>query len=227
MIGTNRLGSSSSVLGAGRETTISAGVDAGERRLDRAFNCISAGMGLLILSPVLLGIAVLVKLLYGGPVFYCPERAGKMNTLFRLYKFRTMIQDADRVGPAITSAGDKRVTPFGRLLRRYKLDELPQLINVLIGDMNFVGPRPEDPRYTNLYTEEQRRVLRFKPGITSPASLQFSREEELLTGEEFLTAYVNDILPRKIRLELEYFPNRTLGSDMKLIARTIAAIGKS
>ncbi len=189
--------------------------------MHRFFNFSFALLGLISLFPLFLCIAVLVKIHDGGKVFFRPSRVGQQNRPFLLYKFRTMIPDAAQKGAGITSANDSRITPIGIFLRRYKLDEFPQLINVVLGDMNLVGPRPEDPRYVALYSEEQRNILDFKPGMTSPASLRFSDEEQLLSGDNFLDVYINTILPKKIKLELEYFPHQTILGDVSIVLRTI------
>jgi lipopolysaccharide/colanic/teichoic acid biosynthesis glycosyltransferase len=135
-----------------------------------------------------------------------------------------MAVDADRVGPKITAQGDSRITPLGRWLRRYKIDELPQLINVVRGEMSLVGPRPEDPAYVAHYTVEQRLLLSVRPGITSSASLQFRREEELLTGPNWQAAYFKEILPQKLAIELAYLQRQTFWTDLELILKTILAI---
>jgi lipopolysaccharide/colanic/teichoic acid biosynthesis glycosyltransferase len=189
-----------------------------------AFNFFCALIGLLILFPFFLCVAFLVKIHDGGKVIYRSVRVGQKNRMFELYKFRTMVPDASQKGAGITSADDSRITPIGRFLRRYKLDEFPQLINVVLGDLNLVGPRPEDPRYVALYSEEQRKVLDFKPGMTSPASLCYSDEERLLTGENFLTTYVNEILPKKIEMEMAYLSHQTIFGDVSIILRTIFKI---
>jgi lipopolysaccharide/colanic/teichoic acid biosynthesis glycosyltransferase len=152
------------------------------------------------------------------------KRIGKGGKPFRLYKFRTMVADAHPDGPAITPAGDRRITRVGRLLRRTKLDELPQLLNVLKGDMSLVGPRPEDPRYVDLYTSAQREVLRVRPGITSAASLVYRHESSLLSGEDWERRYVSQILPDKLAIELDYLARRNSASDLKLVLRTILAL---
>ena len=188
------------------------------------FNFICAFIGLLVLSPLFLCVAFLVKIHDGGKVFYRTTRVGRNNRLFVIYKFRTMIPDATQKGAGITSADDSRITPIGRFLRRYKLDEFPQLLNVVLGDMNLVGPRPEDPRYVILYSEEQRKVLEFKPGMTSPASLRYSNEERLLIGDNFLMTYVNEILPKKIEMEMAYLSHQTIFGDISVILRTIFKI---
>ena len=189
--------------------------------MHHAFNFFCAFIGLLVLSPLFLCIAFLVKIHDGGKVFYRTTRVGRNNRLFVIYKFRTMIPDATQKGAGITSADDSRITPIGRFLRRYKLDEFPQLLNVVLGDMNLVGPRPEDPRYVALYSEEQRKVLNFKPGMTSPASLYYSDEERLLTGDNFLMTYVNEILPKKIEMEMAYLSHQTIFVYISFFLRTI------
>ena len=157
-----------------------------------------------------------------GPVFHRGERIGRGGKPFTLYKFRSMrVGDS---GPAITRAGDPRVTPVGRFLRRTKLDELPQLLNIVSGDMSLVGPRPEAPRYVELYDDEQRRILSVRPGITSPASLVYRSEEEQLVGADWERLYVEAIMPAKLRIDLEYLDRRTLASDLRIIVRTIAAL---
>lgn len=190
----------------------------------RLLDVIISAMGLVLLSPLFLIISVWIKLDSPGPAFYRAQRVGKDGKLFRLYKFRSMVADADRRGPGITATGDVRVTQAGRFLRRTKLDELPQLINVLKGDMSLVGPRPEDPRYVALYTPEQRRVLAVRPGITSAASLVYRHEEQLLAGEDWETVYRTKVLPDKLAIDLDYLERRTLGSDLKLILQTIVAM---
>ena len=197
-----------------------------DRAITRLLDLAGAGLGLALLSPVFAGISIAVKRHDGGPIFYRGLRVGKGGKHFRLYKFRTMIVDADRVGPGLTASGDARITPIGSWLRRTKLDELPQLINVLLGEMSLVGPRPEDPRYVALYTSEQRQILLVKPGITSPTSLAFRREEQLLAGPSWETVYRTEIMPAKIKLDLDYLARRSVWSDLKWILRTAAAIFK-
>ena len=192
--------------------------------LMRLLDAVASGLGLIVLSPLLLLTALAVRLDTPGPVFYRAPRVGKDGVPFRLYKFRSMVFDADRRGPGITAAGDRRVTRTGAFLRRTKLDELPQLINVLRGEMSLVGPRPEDPRYVALYTEEQRRLLRVRPGITSAASLAYRDEEQILAGFDWETQYREHVMPAKLALDLEYLSHRTMASDLVLIWRTMLAI---
>jgi len=179
-------------------------------------------IGLILLGPLFLLLAALIKLDSPGPVFYRAERMGKGGQPFRLCKFRSMVRDAEQHGPAITSAGDNRITRVGRMLRRTKTDELPQLVNVLKGDMSLVGPRPEDPRYVQLYTPEQRRVLEVRPGITSPASLMYRHEEQVLSGPDWEEVYVGQVMPHKLQLELDYLERRTFWSDLWVLFATLS-----
>jgi lipopolysaccharide/colanic/teichoic acid biosynthesis glycosyltransferase len=180
--------------------------------------------GLIVLSPIMLIIAAAVALSSPGGVFYRAERVGKDGKVFRLYKFRSMVAGADKAGPAVTVAGDARVTPVGRFLRKTKLDELPQLINVLKGEMSLVGPRPESPKYVALYTEAQRAVLRVRPGITSLASIRYRDEESLLHGADWETRYIEQIMPEKIAIDLEYIASANPWKDVLIILQTFRAI---
>jgi lipopolysaccharide/colanic/teichoic acid biosynthesis glycosyltransferase len=190
----------------------------------RLLDVIVAVAGVLILSPLFALLAAAVKLSSPGPVFHRGERVGRDGTLFKLYKFRSMRVGED--GPAITRAGDSRVTAVGRFLRRTKFDELPQLINVLRGDMSVVGPRPEAPRYVAMYDGEQRRILAARPGMTSPASVRYRSEEAQLVGDDWERVYIEQIVPAKLRIDLDYLDRRTLRSDLRVIADTIAALFK-
>jgi lipopolysaccharide/colanic/teichoic acid biosynthesis glycosyltransferase len=192
--------------------------------LKRLMDVVGAAAGLLALAPVFLVVAVAIKLSDGGPVFYRANRVGRNGRPFQLYKFRSMRVGADRQGPGITVGGDARVTRVGRVLRRTKLDELPQLLNVLTGEMSLVGPRPEDARYVALYSEAQRRVLSVPPGITGAASLEYRDEESLLAGPDWEQVYRNEVMPAKLRIELEYLEHRSSWSDLGLIVRTVAAL---
>ncbi len=191
----------------------------------RAFDILCASAGLLLLSPVFVLIALLIKRDSRGPVFFRQVRVGLCGDPFRIVKFRTMVVDAESQGHAVTPGDDARITRIGRMLRRYKLDELPQLINVLAGKMSLVGPRPEVPRYVRLYSEEQKRVLTVRPGITGVSQLVFRDEEELLRGQSDVEAiYVSQILPAKLRLDLEYVQLRSLRGDLSLLMRTLGAL---
>jgi lipopolysaccharide/colanic/teichoic acid biosynthesis glycosyltransferase len=190
----------------------------------RVFDTVAAGLGLMVLAPLLLLIAALVKLGDRGAILHRATRMGRQGRTFTLYKFRTMAADAHLAGPAVTVRADPRVTAIGRPLRASKLDELPQLFNVIRGDMALVGPRPEDPRYLRYYTKEQREVLSVRPGITSPASIRFRSEEEILSGEDWERTYVGEVLPAKLALELRYLERRSLWADLLLLAQTVMAI---
>jgi lipopolysaccharide/colanic/teichoic acid biosynthesis glycosyltransferase len=180
--------------------------------------------GLILLSPVLLLAALVVKCSSTGPILYRARRVGKNGRFFHVYKFRTMVVDAAARGPAVTGCGDTRVTRAGRFLRRSKIDEMPQLYNVLRGDMSLVGPRPEDPRYVKSYSQDQLQVLRVKPGITSPATILHRHEERMLTGPDWETKYRNEILPAKVQIELNYLSRRTLSRDLLILAQTAVAL---
>jgi lipopolysaccharide/colanic/teichoic acid biosynthesis glycosyltransferase len=200
-------------------------IDADGEGLGRWVDGLCAAAGLIFLSPVFAGAALAVKLSSPGPVLHRAVRVGRAGNPFAMLKFRTMVLEAV-AGPGITSAEDPRVTPVGHVLRRWKLDELPQLVNVLRGEMSLVGPRPEDPRYVTRYTPEQRRVLRVRPGLTSPASLRFFREESILTGEDWETAYLQRILPAKLSEDLEYLDHRSARSDLTILIRSVWKVAK-
>ncbi len=187
---------------------------------------VGAALGLLVLSPVFVVIAIWIRVDSPGPVFFRQERVGRSGQIFRIHKFRTMVENAERMGGQITVAADRRITRCGAVLRRTKLDELPQLIDVLQGKMSLVGPRPEVPRYVKLYPEDVRRiVLSVKPGITDPASIDYRNESALLSGsaDPELT-YVREILPVKLASYRHYVETRSLWGDVKIIFRTFAAI---
>lgn len=192
--------------------------------MKRAFDFIFSFIGLILLSPIFLIISLLITLSSKGGVFYKQTRVGKDNIDFKVYKFRSMIVDADKKG--LLSIGkdgrDPRVTKIGYILRKYKLDELPQLINVLKGDMSLVGPRPEVRQYVDLYDDNQKEILKVRPGITDIASITFKNENDLLSQssnpEDY---YIQEIMPKKISLSLEYVKTRTLIKDIKLIFKTI------
>ncbi len=192
--------------------------------LKRAFDIVCSAVGLTVLSPALLLIALAIRLNSPGPALYRAKRVGRGGRHFTLYKFRSMVANADKAGPGITAAGDARITSVGRVLRRTKLDEWPQLINVLRGDMSLVGPRPEDPRYVALYTPEQRAVLSVRPGITSLASVRYRHEEALLTGADWETRYTQEVMPTKLALDLEYVRNASLWLDLVILWRTFRAL---
>jgi lipopolysaccharide/colanic/teichoic acid biosynthesis glycosyltransferase len=190
----------------------------------RALDVLTSGLGLVLLSPLLLFLALWIKLDSSGPVLYRGKRVGRDGRPFFMYKFRTMVEGAERSGPAVTYRDDPRITKAGRFLRRTKLDELPQLLNVLRGEMSLVGPRPEDPVYVARYTPEQRQVLSVKPGVTGPTQLQYRDEASMLDGESVNEDYVSRIMPEKLKLDLEYVRNRSLLLDLKILWRTVATL---
>jgi lipopolysaccharide/colanic/teichoic acid biosynthesis glycosyltransferase len=196
-----------------------------EEGVRRALDTTAAGVGLVLLSPVLLAAALAVRLSSPGPVLFRQERIGLAGRPFQILKFRTMRVDAERHGGQLTVGADPRVTAVGRFLRAWKLDELPQLLNVVRGEMALVGPRPEVPRYVALYTPEQRRVLGVRPGITDPASVAFRSESDMLAVHpEPERLYVEAIMPEKLRLNLAYLDRRTLLSDLGIIVDTLKAV---
>jgi lipopolysaccharide/colanic/teichoic acid biosynthesis glycosyltransferase len=190
----------------------------------RAAHVAIAIAGVIATSPLLLLIAVAIKLDTRGPVLYMARRVGLNGRPFRMLKFRTMREDAPADGPPITLRGDSRVTRVGRWLRRTKLDELPQFLNVVIGDMSLVGPRPEDPRYVARYTVDQRQLLTVRPGITSSASLDGWDESERLGGADWERRYCEEILPVKLAMELDYLRRGTLRDDLAILARTFGRL---
>jgi len=190
--------------------------------LKRAFDILCSLTGLAALSPLLAVAAVSVKIDSKGPVFFLQERIGRNFRPFRIIKFRTMTTGSEKGGSLITVGGDDRVTRVGRFFRKYKIDELPQLINVLKGDMSLVGPRPEVKKYVGLFRADYERLLTVRPGITDPASLRYSDEEGILSlSANWEEDYVKRILPAKIRLSSKYVDNHCVVTDIKLILKTI------
>jgi len=191
----------------------------------RLLDIIAGGCGLLVLSPLLLLIGLAVKLDSRGPVFYRGQRVGRYGRTFRIYKFRSMVVDAERLGPSSTSADDARITRMGAWIRQHKLDELPQLINVLLGDMSLVGPRPQVGWAVDLYSDQERRLLDVRPGITDYASLHFRDEAAILAGQaDPDTAYLELIAPEKTRLGLYYVDNHSLWTDLKILTSTALCV---
>jgi len=193
--------------------------------LKRLFDLLLVIPGLILLSPLLILLSVCVKLDSRGPVFFRQTRTGFKGKPFSILKYRSMVVDAEKQGLQITASGDNRITRVGRILRKTKLDELPQLFNVLKGEMSLVGPRPEVPRYTQLYTPEQVRVLDYLPGITDPASIAFRHEESILAAAKNPDeAYINEIMPEKIRINLEYQQRANVFTDGLVILKTFTSI---
>ena len=193
--------------------------------LKRAMDVVISGGALLVLWPVLLLVALLIKIDDPGPVFYRQVRVGRNGKTFRIFKFRTMVVDADKKGLSITVGRDSRITRMGAFLRKTKLDELAQLINVFVGEMSFVGPRPEVPRYVDLYTPYQRQVLLVRPGITDYASIAYRNENDLLAGcDDPEKMYIEKIMPDKIELNMKYLREISPIADIRLILSTIIAV---
>lgn len=189
--------------------------------LKNFFDIVCSFLGLLFLWPLLLIVAILIKIkMPGGPVIFKQQRVGKDAKLFTMYKFRSMT--VAHSGSSVSVAGESRITPLGAKLRKYKLDELPELWNVLKGDMSFVGPRPDVPGYADKLEGEDRLILKLRPGITGPASLKYANEEELLAQVDDPIKYNDEVIfPDKVKINLEYYYNHTLWGDIKLIFKTV------
>ena len=193
--------------------------------MKRLFDIIASACGLLVLSPVFLIMAIWIKQDSNGPVFYRQVRVGRHNKDFRIFKFRSMRVGADKGGLVTIGGRDPRITRSGYFIRKYKLDEFPQLINVFLDEMSVVGPRPEVRHYVNYWTPEQMHVLDVRPGITDPASIKFRNENELMEkAEDPEDYYINVIMQEKIKLYLEYIQNASCWSDIKLIFKTFKVI---
>jgi lipopolysaccharide/colanic/teichoic acid biosynthesis glycosyltransferase len=196
-----------------------------QRFLKRALDLAVSSVALVLGAPLFLMISGAIKLTSSGPVLFVQERVGRGGRLFRIWKFRTMVDRASRQGPAVTASGDPRVTPLGRWLRRSKLDEVPQLVNVWLGDMSLVGPRPEVPRYVQTYSAEDRSVLTVRPGITDLASILFRDEESVLAQfPDRERAYVEVLLPRKLALGRKYLRQQSFTADIALLLRTLRVV---
>lgn len=193
----------------------------------RCFDITASFFGILFLLIPFAAVAVAVKCSSRGPVFFRQVRVGKNGRKFRIYKFRTMVADAEKKGMQITVGGDSRVTGIGRVLRKTKVDELPQLFNVFAGQMSFVGPRPEVPHYVEMYSDYQKNVLRIKPGITELASIVYRDENDVLAkSEDPERTYIEEIMPEKIKLNMQYMQKMNVFYDIYLIFRTFAAVLK-
>jgi lipopolysaccharide/colanic/teichoic acid biosynthesis glycosyltransferase len=193
--------------------------------IKRLFDIVSASVGLILFAPVLLLIALAIKFEDKGTVFYRGIRVGRYGNPFKIFKFRTMVMNADVIGGPSTSDCDRRITRVGMILRKYKLDELPQLINVLKGEMSMVGPRPEVKKYTDLYNDEEKAILMIRPGITDWASIANSDEGAVLAKyDDPDKAYEEIIRPEKIRLQLKYVRERSFAKDLAIILQTLKAV---
>ncbi|HEB02288.1 MAG TPA: sugar transferase [Nitrospirae bacterium] len=193
--------------------------------MKRGFDIFCSALGLLIFLPLFILVAIVIRIESPGPVFFRQERLGLGFRPFRLFKFRSMTVDAEKHGPSVTSGGDKRVTGIGKVLRNTKIDELPQLINVLLGDMSLVGPRPEVRKYVEMFKEDYERILSIRPGITDYAAIEYRDEEGVLQkAEDTEKCYVELVLPLKIKLYKKYLDNRGFITDLKLIILTLGVI---
>ncbi|MDU7337790.1 MAG: sugar transferase [Clostridium sp.] len=193
----------------------------------RVFDIVVAALILLVLSPFFLLLAVAIKIDSKGPVFFRQVRVGLNGQDFRIYKFRSMVQDADKKGLALTTEGDSRITRVGKLIRKCRLDEFSQVLNVLDGTMSLVGPRPEVRKYVDAYKPEYLATLLVRPGVTATASIHFKDEDELLnSGGDPEEIYINDILPEKMRYNLEYLNRISVWQDFKIMLQTVVAVFK-
>ncbi len=190
----------------------------------RIFDVLVSSLLLILLSPAFLIITILIFVTSGSPIFFYQERVGKNWKSFKILKFRTMISNADKIGPGITSSDDNRITPIGKILRKLKLDELPQLINVIHGDMSLIGPRPELPKYVNYFKNDYSSILNIKPGITDYASIKFINEESLISSEDREFIYLNKILPSKIILYKKYLNEISFLTDLKILFFTLKGL---
>ena len=191
--------------------------------MKRLFDFIASFYGLILLAPIFVLVALWIKIDSSGPIFFRQDRVGFQGTLFRIHKFRTMVSDAEKERKQITVGADSRITNVGSFLRKYKLDELPQLIDVLVGDMSLVGPRPEVPKYIDCYSDDEKHeVLSVRPGITDNASIEFRDESELLSmSKDPEATYINEVLPKKIALYRKYVREHSFFGDVGIIFKTI------
>lgn len=193
--------------------------------LKRLFDILFSSLGLIVMFPILIFSGIAIKLDSQGPALYRGKRIGRYGKPFRIYKFRAMVVNAEKLGGSSTAADDPRITNTGKYIRKYKLDELPQLINVLKGEMSFVGPRPQVPEDVALYTKEEKSILSVRPGITDWASIKYHNEGEILQGSSDPDqAYIEKIRPGKIKLELEYVRNYSFWIDLKILLKTIKTL---
>ena len=193
--------------------------------LKRLFDFSASLIGLIVISPILIALAIAVKRDSPGPVFYRGERTGKDGKPFRMFKFRTMVVNADRLGGPSTAADDPRLTEMSGFLKKYQLDEIPQLINILKGDMSLVGPRPEVKMYTDMFTEEEKAILSVRPGMTDYASIWDFHEGEILKGSaDPEKDYMEKIRPEKLRLQLKYIKEKSFWTDIKIIFLTVKKV---
>lgn len=197
--------------------------------LKRLFDIFFSVILLILFSPIFLIFSIWIKIDSEGPVFYRQERITTYGKKFRIFKFRTMVQNADKIGSLVTTKDDNRITKVGEKIRKYRIDEIPQLINVLVGDMSFVGTRPEVEKYVNAYTNEMKATLLMPAGVTSTASIKFKDEDEILDekvteGKSLDEAYIEDVLPEKMKINLEYIENFSIFEDIKLCLKTVKKV---
>lgn len=197
----------------------------------RIFDILLSLILLILLSPIILILAIIIKLDSKGPIFYRQERITTNGKVFRIFKFRTMVQNADKIGTLVTVGNDNRITKVGKMIRKVRLDELPQLINVLKGDMTFVGTRPEVKKYVDKYTDEMKATLLMPAGVTSEASIQYKDEDKILAkavknGKDTDTAYIEDVLPEKMKYNLEYIKKFNFWYDVKICVKTVIGVLK-
>ncbi len=194
----------------------------------RIFDLAFSAVILVMFLPIVLLLAIWIKSSSAGPVFYRGRRVGLGGVPFYIFKFRTMVINADQIGGPSTAEDDPRITPVGKFIRRYKLDEIPQFLNVLMGDMSIVGPRPEVQQYVDMYTEDEKKILTVKPGITDYASIKYHNEGEILAGSsDPEQAYLEKIRPGKLKLQLQYVQNRSFIEDVRIVFETVATLLKT
>lgn len=193
----------------------------------RLVDLLGSLLGLIVFLPIFLIIVIRIKFDSQNPIFFRQTRVGKNGKLFKIYKFRTMVENGEKMGLQVSKSDDPRITKVGKFLRKYNLDEIPQFINVLRGDMSIVGPRPEVPKYVKLYKQDYREILKVKPGMTDYGTLQFMKENELLKDiENYEEKYIKDILPIKIQYYKKYIKEMSVVNDLKIILQTISKIIK-
>jgi lipopolysaccharide/colanic/teichoic acid biosynthesis glycosyltransferase len=194
--------------------------------LKRSFDVLVSLVALVLTAPLFSACALVIKLTSRGPVFYMGRRVGRGGNIFLIHKFRSMIVNADQMGTDLTPQGDPRVTRIGRFLRKTKIDELPQIIDVLKGNMSLVGPRPESPLYAKHYSERQKRVLDVRPGVVGPTQIRYRHEELILKGKEYPDRYyVQELMPKKLEIDLDYIENRSFLLDIEILFKALLAVG--
>ena len=194
--------------------------------MKRIFDIFMSFFGLIILFPLFLLVALLIKISSPGPVFYRAERTGLDGKLFRIYKFRTMVKDADKLGGPSTALNDPRLIKFGKFFRKYKIDEFPQLINILLGEMSVVGPRPQVEKYTKLYNDDQKIILSVRPGLTDYASIKFVNLDQILGDDQVDEKYFREIEPQKNLLREKYVREHSMWIDIKILFQTLITMLK-